>query len=314
MTRPKILGIGAVCKDWVSVVDHFPEPDEKVDSIEEKYFPGGVTANYITGVARLGVPTAFIGAVGDDNDGNWLIKDMESEGIQTDYCIKKKDMKTAINFIIVHKHSGEKMIILSPFFNSTHLSPKDLNSDWFKEADLLHTTAVHYELTLNALELAKKHNVKVSLDLESQIANRGWEKLDPILSKVNILLPNKLGIKTLTGKEDLIKAAKFMLNKYDNMELVVITLGADGAMAITRNEVIKQPTFQVKVLDATGAGDTFCAAFTVAYVIKKMDLRKSLLFANADASLKVQKLGARTGMGSFKAVIEFLKKRNTDDF
>lgn len=313
--KPEILGLGAVCKDWVSVVNKFPQPDEKVDSELEEYFPGGVVANYITATQRLGVSSAFIGAVGDDDAGDWLIQDMIKEGQFVDYCFKKKGMITATNFIIVEQKSGEKMIILSPYFTKTKLDLKDLKPDFFNDAKIFHTDAVHEDLTNLAVQFAKKADLTITFDLESQIAVRGWERLNPILEKVDILMPNKLGIRTLTKKEDLVEAARVMLNKYSQMKLVVVTLGAEGSMAITKNEVIKVKAFKInKVIDATGAGDAFCAAFDVAYSIKKFDIEKSLRFANAAAGLKTMKLGARTGMRNFKEVVNFLNENGFNDY
>ncbi|MHA1297807.1 MAG: carbohydrate kinase family protein [Candidatus Helarchaeota archaeon] len=311
MEHPIILGLGAVCRDWVSIVDHFPKPDEKVDSLHEEYFPGGVTANYITATQRLGVYSAFIGAVGFDSIGDWLIKDMKNEGQCIDYVIKKHNMVTATNFIIVEKNTGEKMIILSPYFNTTKLSPQDLKEEWFKGAKLLHTTAVHEDLTLSALEYVKKYKLTLTLDLESQIVNRGIKK--EILENVDILMPNKLGSMTYTKTKDPIDAAK----KFNEMgiELVVVTLGEKGAVGVSFDGIVEVPAFKLdKVVDVTGAGDTFCGAFDVAYCIKKWDLRKSLIFANAAAALKCKKLGARTGMPTMEEVVEFLHNNGYDDF
>lgn len=313
--KPEILGLGAVCKDWVSVVSKFPQPDEKVDSELEEYFPGGVVANYITATQRLGVCSAFIGAVGDDNTADWLIQDMKKEGQFTEYCIKKKGMITATNFIIVEKNSGEKMIILSPYFTKTRLDLNDLKPEFFNGAKILHTDAVHEDLTNLAVQYAKNAGLTITFDLESQIAVRGWERLKPLLEKVDILMPNKLGIRTLTKKDDLVEAARVMLNKFPQMKLVVITLGAEGSMAITKNEVIKANAFKIdKVVDATGAGDTFCGAFDVAYCIKKYNIEKSLRFANAAAGLKTMKLGARTGMRSFNEIVQYLKEKGFKDY
>lgn len=310
--KPRILGLGAVCKDWVSVVDHFPEPDEKVDGISESYFPGGVTANYVTAVARLGAPCAFIGAVGDDDTGEFLIQDMQNEGITTSYCIKKKKMKSGVNFILVNKHDGQKMIIQSPFFTSTQLKPHDLHPEWFQDADLLHTTAIHHDLTIKAIEYAKKCNLRISLDLESQIAIRGYKTLKPILENVDILLPNKLGAMSLTKTDDPIDAAK----KFNEMgiDIVVVTLGDSGAVAVKEGNVIKSDAFSIDAVDATGAGDTFCGAFTFSLIIKKWNLKKCLKFANAAAAIKMKKLGARTGMPSYNEVIDFLNNHGHNNY
>jgi sugar/nucleoside kinase (ribokinase family) len=310
--KPEILGLGEICKDWVSVIPHFPKPDEKVDSEMEDYFGGGVTANYITATTRLGIKSAFIGAVGDDDAGDFLIQDMIREKSITKFVVKKKGMKTAVNFIFVVKEGGQKTIIQSPYLQTTKLTPEEIKLEWFKGAKLLHTTAVHEDLTLKSFEYAKENKLKISLDLESQIAIRGIKRLKPILDQVDILLPNKMGAMTITKQKSPIEAAKEFIKW--GIETVVITLGEKGAMAITKNGIFEAPAFEVKAVDATGAGDTFCAAFSYGNTLKKWPLEKSLVFANAAASIKMLKLGARTGMPTLKETIDFLHNHKYDEF
>ena len=98
MKKIDIIGLGEIVVDWVATIPHFPKPDEKIDAISENYFPGGVTANYLVAVARLGVSCGFIGAVGNDTYGNLLFEDLIRERVDTTFTFKKKDMRTPINF------------------------------------------------------------------------------------------------------------------------------------------------------------------------------------------------------------------------
>ncbi|MBN2154990.1 MAG: carbohydrate kinase family protein [Candidatus Lokiarchaeota archaeon] len=307
-----ILGLGEIVKDWVSIIPWFPKPDEKIDSIYEEYFGGGVTANYVVSTSRLGVPSAFIGAVGDDDAGEFLIRDMKNEGVNTNYLTMQKEKKSAVNFIFVIKDTGEKTIIQSPYMQSTKLSPEDLNIDMFKSPKVLHTTCIHPDVTLEAMKLAKEEGLVISLDLESQIAIRGLKALKPFLNFVDVLLPNKMGAMALTKKNSPIEAAKEFINM--GISCVVITLGDKGAIGLTKEDTFESPAFKVQAVDATGAGDTFCGGFTFAYIIKKWTLQKSLIFANACAAMKMTQLGARTGMPTLNKVISFLHGRGYSNF
>ncbi len=309
---PQILGLGEIVKDWVSIVPWYPKPDEKIDSELEEYFGGGVTANYIVSTSRLGIPSAFIGAVGDDAAGEFLIEDMNKEGVNTQYLLAKKGLQTPVNFIFVIKGSGEKTIIQSPHMQSTKLSIEDITPEMFNGAKLLHTTCIHPEITLKAMKLAKKNGLMISLDLESQIALRGMEELRPYLSFVDILLPNKMGAMTLTQKKTPLEAAKEFIQL--GIDTVVITLGQKGAIAVTKDTIIESPAYEVEPVDATGAGDAFCGGFCFAFVIKNWELAKSLAFANACAALKVTQLGARTGMPTLAKTLSFLRDRKVTHF
>ncbi len=305
MKNIDIIGLGELVVDWVATIPHFPRPDEKIDAISENYFPGGVTANYLVAVARLGVSCGFIGAVGDDTYGNFLIEDLIKERVDTTFTLKKKDMITPINFIFIS--NGEKTIIQSPHMLRTKLDITDLEESYIAEAKVLHTTLIHPELSRKAIEIAKEYNINVSIDLEPQIAQRGWKELKSILLKTDILIPNKEGAKLITKSETAEDAAKDLIKK--GIPIVIITLGHKGALVTTEDSQKVIPTYKInKVIDTTGAGDTFNGAFTVAYWIKRWELEDSIKFANAAAALKIQKLGARTGMPFEYELKQFLKK------
>ncbi len=310
MKPVSIVGLGEVVLDWVTEVPHFPKPDEKIDALSENYFPGGVTANYLVALARLECHCGFIGAVGDDPYGDLLIDDFLKENIDTNYIVRKRNRKTPVNFIFVTK--GEKSIIQSPHMQSTKLDVEELQESSIADSKLLHTTIIHQELTEKALEIAKNNGVKVSIDLESQIALRGWNKLKNVLLKADVLLPNKEGAKLITNSNSPQKAAKILVKK--GVPVVIITLGKNGALITTNDYQKKIPAYRVEnPVDTTGAGDTFSGAFSLAYWIKGWGLEKSCRFGNAAASLKVQKLGARTGMPNNQEIYDFLK-RNEDNF
>lgn len=307
MDRVDIIGLGEVVIDWVAEIPHFPKPDEKIDALSENYFPGGVTANYVVSIARLGIKCGFIGAVGDDHYGDFLIEDFKNEKVDYSYTIRKKNKKTPVNFIFVAQ--GEKTIIQSPHMKSTKIEPSDLKENYIRSSKLLHTTLIHQDVSEKAIKIAKKNGVKISIDLEAQIALKGWQKLKNILLMTDILIPNKEGAKTITNSSSPEVAAKLLIKK--GIPIVIITLGEKGALITTKKYQKRIPGFNVQeVVDTTGAGDTFNGTFSVAYWIKEWDLEKSVKYANAAAALKIEKLGARTGMPTEKELDAFCAKLN----
>ena len=304
MKKVDIIGLGEVVIDWVAEIPHFPSPDEKIDAISENYFPGGVTANFLVSVARLGGKCGFIGAVGDDSYGDYLIEDFKSENIDITFTIKKSGKKTPINFIFVAK--GEKTIIQSPHMNRTKINLSDLNEEYFANSKVLHTTMIHPEITEKAIAIAKKNDVKVTIDLESQIAKRGFKNLSDMILKADILIPNKAGAKSITNSGNVENAAKILVKK--GIPIVIITLGESGVLITTEKHQKKIPAYKIDtIIDTTGAGDAFNGAFSYAYWIKEWDLEASCKYANAAAALKIQKLGARTGMPDERQLINYLK-------
>lgn len=302
-----IVGLGEVVVDWVAQIDHFPEPDEKVNSTKQDLFAGGVTANYTTAVSRLGGSAGFIGAVGDDDHGTFLMADFRKEKVDISALSRVPGTKTPVNFIFVVSSTGEKTIIQSPYMLTTRPLIDDAVLDYISASKLLHITGIHAQETQVAVGRAQERQIKVTCDLEGQIALRGWKTLEPILRNVDVIMPNKSGALALSGKDSILDAARFFLAK--GIDLVVLTLGKEGSLIITKDQKLKIPSFEVQVIDTTGAGDTFTAAFDWAVLIKGWDLERAGLFANAAAALKCTKLGARTGMPTFAQTIAFLEKR-----
>jgi ribokinase len=310
MKKIDIIGLGEVVVDWVTEVPHFPKLDEKIDAISENHFPGGVTANYLVAVARLGVNCGFVGAVGADSYGDYLIEDFKKENIDISLTLKKDGKKTPVNFIFVAE--GEKTIIQSPHMQTTKIELSDLNFEYISRAKHLHTTLIHSKISKKVIEFAKQNNISISIDLESQIAQKGWRALAEDILKCDVLIPNKEGAKVLTKSATPREAANILIAK--GVPVVIITLGDKGVL-ITTNEYQKIiPAYEVKeIIDTTGAGDAFNGAFSVGYWIKGWDIEKSCRFANGAAACKIQKLGARTGMPTEKELLNFLKI-NEDPF
>ena len=259
----------------------------------------------------MGGICGFIGAVGDDSYGDFLIEDFQKENVDTMLTLKKKENKTPVNFIFVVK--GEKTIIQSPYMQTTKIDVNNLDKRYIANSKLLHTTMIHPKVTESAINIAKDNGVNVSIDLESQIAQKGWENLKNSLLKADVLIPNKKGAKSITNSKTPEKAAKILIKK--GVPLVIITLGNQGALVTTKRFQKLIHTYEVdKIVDTTGAGDTFNGAFSIGYWIKEWGLEKSCRYGNAAASLKIQKLGARTGMPNENELIKFLKKNNDPFF
>lgn len=306
-----IIGLGEVVVDWVAQIDHFPAPDEKVDAISQARFPGGVTANYATAVARLGGSVGFVGAIGDDAAGDFLVADFHAEGVDTTGLQRVADLETPVNFIFVVTTTGEKTIIQSPFMQTTKPVAARVPAEYFAGAKVLHTTAIHPAVTRHALALARAHGLQVTLDLEGQIAARGWDALADIVTRVDVLMPNKQGALALADTDDVGAAARFFVQQ--GVPVVVMTLGAEGCRVVTAEGLdIVVPGFPIQPVDTTGAGDTFTGAFDWAYHLRGAPLEEALRFANAAAALKCLQLGARTGMPTLAAVRRFLADHDAD--
>ena len=291
LTSLDVIGLGEVCIDWMVYVDRFPEIDEKVFVKGYKHFVGGVTANFMVAFARLGGRGGFLGGVGDDEYGRIVVNKLKNEGVDVSSLKVWSNRSTALNIVVVDKQ-GRKYIYQDPNLMLNVPEPEDLKEDYITSARHIHTTAIKVETAEKAFKIALKHGLTTSFDLEKHVSEYGLDGLREVLKYTHILMPNKLGIQSLTGERDFIVAARKIM-KY-GPKVVVITMGKKGCIVVTEDEVVKSPAFKVNVVDTTGAGDAFNAAFIYALVVKEWDYERAALFANAVAALKCARLGAQS--------------------
>lgn len=310
MSLLDVIGLGEICIDYVIRVERFPEPDEKIFMLDSNTFPGGVTANFVVAFSRLGGKAGFIGGVGNDEYGKALIEKLKNEGVDVSHVKQYRDRGSAVNFLLVNER-GERVIIQDPKLLE-NVPDEDYIDDrvveYISSAKAFHTTAIKLKPSLKAIKIAKEIGLTTSFDMEKHVVDTyGWERLREVLRYTDILMPNKLGLKSLTGKEDLVDAAKSLLNH--GPKLVVVTVGERGSIAVTRDSAIKASAFKIKPVDTTGAGDAFNAAFIYAHVIKGLSIEEASRFANATAALKCLKVGAQSGLPRVEEVKRFLEER-----
>lgn len=305
MSHLDVVGLGEVCIDWITYVDRFPEIDEKIFVRDYRMFVGGVTANFMVAFARLGGRGGFIGGIGKDSYGRLIIEKLREEGVDVSHVKIWDGARSAFNIVVVDSH-GRKYIYQDPRLMLNVPDPEDLREEYISTSRHVHTTAIKLETAKRLFEMAHERGITTSLDLEKHVADYGLEKLKEILRMTDVLMPNKLGIKALTGEEDYARAARRML-KY-GPEVVVITLGEEGSIAVTENRVIRTPAFKVNAVDTTGAGDAFNAAFIYGLIVEEWDLERIALFANAVAAIKCTRPGAQSSP-RMAEVSDFLKNR-----
>jgi len=292
----KILSLGAVLLDQVAPVDRFPKEDDEVFVSDLQLLPGGSAANFAVIASRLGAETGFIGKIGDDFFGEYLLKDLKEEKIDTD-AVPKSSLPTGTVFIAVRKDGERMMFAHSGAAND--LSEQDINLDYLAKFDHLHLADLENVAILSYA--AKKFTGTISINPGALMAEKPKETLE-LIKLVDVLICSKNEAMQLSGAKTITDALEFFFKL--GPEVVVITRGAESSLAFDGKCKFDVPVFKVPVLDATGAGDAFSAAFICRYYEKK-DIEESLRFANATASITVQNPGAREGLKD-KAQVEAL--------
>jgi len=307
------IGFGMNAVDYLSILDPYPNLDEKVEVAESSIQGGGPVPTAMVTLAKLGAKVAYIGKGGNDPEGRFVKTELEKEGVNTDYLIIDKKSKTAKAFIWVDKKTGKRTVAL----DKTQLNDTKISELKFLDSistRFLHIDAREREVNIFLAKWAKKLGAKVSLDVGS--LRSGVESVFPFVDHIVVSKRFACGITKLS---DPFSACKELMKirriHGKGFESVVVTIGKDGCIcgsprgvSTSGNEdkIFHSPGFSVKVVDTTGAGDVFHGAFIYG-LLKRWTLEKTAQFANACAAMKCRKLGGRAGIPNFDEVTAFLK-------
>ncbi|WP_054842893.1 carbohydrate kinase family protein [Vulcanisaeta distributa] len=284
--------------------DAIPRPDESVDAYETYMGGGGSAANFSVAVARLGLGSRFLGSVGNDQFGDMLIKELESEGVDTRFIKRISHEKTGTVIVIVGLDGSKRMIRYSGGAN-LGLTPNDITDEVMNGVSHVHVALGRTEIIEMAKRIAKSMGLTVSVDGGTPLARKGLDVIRDVMNNVDIWFMNSFEARELGHSENVVRAAENIASRVRVRELIV-TLGPPrGALLLRDGEVKYSDAFKVPPVDTTGAGDTFAAAYVVASVLD-LDPIDKLIFANATASLKVTRKGARSSP-RLNEVVDFLE-------
>ncbi|MBR0479750.1 carbohydrate kinase family protein [Candidatus Saccharibacteria bacterium] len=303
----RIVSLGSALQD-IYLVDHDDlRPTEigdgaifgkvlvgtKVDIDRLYYEVGGGGINSAITFARHGHEADFIGNVGRDSAGAAVARTLDQEGIDRSYTHIVERKTTGTSIVLLDEKSGERTILTcrgaSEKFDNFSAEDLDLiQPDW------LYATTLRGDMeTLGKFfEHAKKIGARIMFNPGIRELAEPKE-LIKLLGKVDILLVNKVeAAKIVPGV--VLSELLYHLNNY--VETVIITDGAMGGIAGNGKEIYRFGIYEdTKIKDATGAGDAFGSGF-LAHLATGKSFRNSLIFASANSTAVVSKLGANRGI------------------
>ncbi len=298
----KVVVVGSSNTDMVVRVPRIPAPGETVLGGEFVIAAGGKGANQAVAAARLGAQVTFVARVGQDVFGERALAGFRQEGINTQYIIVDPEAASGVALIFVDA-KGENSIAVASGANA-RLTPQDIQraKEAIEAADvLLLQLETPLETVQQAAGIAQRAGVRVVL-------NPAPARPLPadVLALVDVLTPNEgeahllassqtAQPTTLTNAE---AAARCLIEQ--GVQVVVVTLGARGALIVTPDFQQLVPGFTVDVVDTTAAGDAFNGGLAVAEAVR---------FANACGALAATKLGAQPSLPTAEEVTRFLAAR-----
>jgi ribokinase len=299
---PDILVIGSLNADLVVQTPRFPQPGETISGDDLKIFPGGKGANQAVAAARLGASVSMLGRVGRDNFGDVLLENLKCNKVDSQFV--RRDEASTGTAIIVVDSNGQNSIVLSAGANGK-VCDEDVRTASFQDFDLLLLQLeIPIEIVLSATRHARASGLRVLLNPAP-----GRTLPDELIALPDFLLPNETELSLLTNQpvndvSSAERAAHTLLSR--GAQTIIVTLGANGALLVTKANTKHIPTFNVKVMDTTAAGDAFIGGFAYA-LLKGKSLEESVRYGCACGALAATRFGAQPSLPTKEEVEKFIK-------
>ncbi len=298
---PQVIGIGSTVYDTLMVVDGFPAEDTKMQGIETKIQGGGPCATALVAAAKLGVSAAYMGTVGDDPFGRYMMDDLEKWGVSTAYVRRVPDRVSFHAVVLLNRQNASRTCVWNRGTVEPP-TPADVDTEVLSHAKVLHLDGHMLDAAIHAARLCRQMGVKVSHD-----AGGTYPGIEKLLPHVDYLIPSQEFALKITGAKTPEDAALALYQTY-HPELVVLTQGVRGGILLDEKGLRRYESFKVEVKDSNGSGDTFHGAFAAGR-LKGMDNDAACLYASAAAAIKCTRLGARLGMPTDAECRAFLHER-----
>ncbi|AHJ31631.1 carbohydrate kinase [Nodularia spumigena CS-584] len=320
MSNPRVLCLGEILFDCLA--DQLGLTLEEVKSWTP--YPGGAPANVACALVKLGTPAGFIGAVGEDEPGNELVKLLEEIGVDTTGVQRHSTAPTRQVYVVRDLAGDRNFAGFGEYdtseFADTRLKAEQLPESLFQEADflVLGTLELAYpeseQAVHRALDLAEQYDLKIILDVNWrpvfwQDADMARQKIQEIWKRVDFLKLSKEESEWLFDTTD----PGAITYRMDTIDGVLVTDGEHGCTYCLGENEGNLPSYPIDVVDTTGAGDSFLAGFIHQLSLHGIQglqdaetAKKVVAYANAVGALTTIKAGAIASQPTAAEIDAFL--------
>lgn len=289
----KVVGLGHARADHLGVVERYPLPESRSELSEFSAQGGGTTATAVATLANFHVPTAFIGKVADDDFGQLAIQSLKQLKVDVTGAVMQIGRLTPYNFIILDKETGRRTMI-STEGTVDLMRPQEVNLKILEGAKLLIVDGFQSDAQIYAAEEARRQGIRVVLD-----AGSIREGMGELVALSDVLISSERYASEVSPcgelEDSLVELSKM------GPKTVVVTLGRDGSIGYENDRLIREPSFEVNVVDRTGSGDVYTGAFCYG-LLQNWALEKCMKFASIAASLSCRALGSRAGLPELEEI------------
>jgi sugar/nucleoside kinase (ribokinase family) len=287
-----------------------PEMGNCILSKDMHFTLGSASAIFASNISRLGLKVGFVGKIGDDEFGDFILNMLAKTKVDTSQIIREKKAKTGI---CVSLSFPDNYAMASYAGVRETLCLSDINMNYLSGARHLHMSSYYLQsgMQKGAAELfrkAKSLGLTTSLDPDSDPSGLWDESIYEVLKYVDIFLPNGKEARHIS-KCDSIEHALDHLKTM--VKTVVIKDGEDGAWVRNKEKTIHAKAFNIKVVDTTGAGDSFNSGFIYQFY-KGSSLEDCALWGNACAAISTTEPGGTTAFPDLLQLGHFFAGRKAE--
>lgn len=281
--------------------------------------PGGAPANVAVAIAQLGHPSAFMGQVGDDPFGHMLAGVLKDMNVNVDGITYSAEARTMLAFVSLAADGERSFMFYRHPSADMMMTPDDLKLDLLDKAQIFHFGSITMisepakSATLTAAQAAVNKGLIVSYD--PNLRRALWES-DEAAREGMLAGFEYAHIIKISDEELEFLGGDVKALWRDRTEIILVTAGADGATAYTRNGSVTVAGFPVKAVDTTGAGDAFIGGFLAGVLNHPTDytslstLESMVRFANATGAITATGRGAIPSMPTTEQVQAFIAERS----
>ncbi|MBP9477458.1 MAG: ribokinase [Sebaldella sp.] len=300
MKEKKAVIIGSLNYDIILKQKRLPKIGETFVADSITMCGGGKGANQAVQLSKLGSKTLMVGCIGNDKFGDELLLNLQKYNVNTDYVKISKESSTGMG--IVNVFDDGKLIATitrGANYDITNSDVDKIKSEIISAKLIILQMEIPIDIVEYIINLASKHNTYIILN-----AAPAYEIREEVLAKVNCLVVNETEASFYLNKE--INNFKSSEENCEELykkikDLLIITLGENGSLLYDGKEKLHIKAKKVKVVETTGAGDSFIGAFAYK-LLNDLPYKEAAEFASLVSAVTVTKVGAQDSMPTYEEV------------
>lgn len=288
-----VVVVGSINMDTTFRVPHIPIPGETIIAKNRQTSRGGKGQNQAVTLARLGTEVNLIGAVGKDDNGRSILKELSEDGVGTEYLYSKEGVTGLANIYVDDERNNNIVVYAGANY--------ELTIEDIEKAQSLFDTAeycvMQMEIPLDViyytLKLCKEKNVVTILNPAPANSEFDLEYLE----YVDFLIPNESELELLTGEKLTDSNLQLLIDKISTYGCsnIIVTLGTDGSVLFNKDGSQKIAALKVQAVDTTAAGDSYIGALTTK-LYEGSTIAEAMEFGSLVSAQTVTKRGAITSL------------------